>query len=84
MSRGLRAGVMAAPAPRRTLTKEADEELALFFEMRKLEKERSNKPLHNASEIDLPLGNTVLDNYFRMGIRIRPFISYEEDYFLCG
>ncbi|XP_042411434.1 mucin-5AC-like isoform X1 [Zingiber officinale] len=56
MSQGLRAGVMAAPAPRRTLTKEADEELALFFEMRKLEKERSNKPQHNASEIDLPLG----------------------------
>ncbi|KAG6531296.1 mucin-5AC-like isoform X2 [Zingiber officinale] len=57
MNHGLRAGVMTAPAPERTLTKEADEELALFLEMRKQEKERSNKPPQNASEIDPPLGS---------------------------
>lgn len=71
MNHGLRAGVMAEPAPERTLTKEADEELALFLEMRKQEKERSNKPPQNASEIDHPpLGITGRANSFLYGYTI--------------
>lgn len=70
MNRGLKAGVMAAPAPGRTLTKEADEELILFLEMRKQEKERSNKPPDNAREIDPPLGITGRANSFLYGYTI--------------
>ncbi|WOL14953.1 hypothetical protein Cni_G23734 [Canna indica] len=55
MNRSFRA---AAPPPTgRTVTKEADEELALFLEMRKLEKERNNLLLHNGAELDPPLGS---------------------------
>lgn len=53
MNRGFR----DAAAPRRVVTKEADEELALFLEMRKLEKQRNNLLLHNAGELDPPFGN---------------------------
>ncbi|RWW15853.1 hypothetical protein BHE74_00041721 [Ensete ventricosum] len=53
MNRGFR----DAAAPGRVVTKEADEELALFLEMRKLEKQRNNLLLHNAGELDPPLGN---------------------------
>ncbi|CAL9153025.1 uncharacterized protein LOC135680568 isoform X2 [Musa acuminata AAA Group] len=52
MNRSFRAGA----ATGRTVTKEADEELALFLEMRKLEKERNNLLLHGAGELDPPLG----------------------------
>lgn len=54
MNRSLRAAV--APSPRRTMTKQADEELALFLEMRKLEKEQNNLLLHSTAELDPPLG----------------------------
>ncbi|RRT58055.1 hypothetical protein B296_00034570 [Ensete ventricosum] len=53
MNRSFRAGA----ATGRTVTKEADEELALFLEMRKLEKERNNLLLHSGGELDPPLGN---------------------------
>ncbi|CAL9057721.1 unnamed protein product [Musa banksii] len=53
MNRGFR----DAAAPRRVVTKEADEELALFLEMRKLEKQRNNLLLHNAGELDPPFGS---------------------------
>lgn len=56
MNRSFRAGA----ATGRTVTKEADEELALFLEMRKLEKERNNLLLHGAGELDPPLGNVVI------------------------
>ncbi|KAJ8503736.1 hypothetical protein OPV22_004622 [Ensete ventricosum] len=52
MNRSLR-----RPAPGRTLTKETDEELALFIEMRKLEKERRDVRLHSTGELDPPLGS---------------------------
>ncbi|CAL9754345.1 unnamed protein product [Musa acuminata subsp. burmannicoides] len=52
MNRSLR-----RPAPGRTLTKETDEELALFIEMRKLEKERRDLRLHSTGELDPPLGS---------------------------
>lgn len=52
MNRSLR-----RPAPGSTLTKETDEELALFIEMRKLEKERRDLRLHSTGELDPPLGN---------------------------
>ncbi|THU51771.1 hypothetical protein C4D60_Mb06t34550 [Musa balbisiana] len=55
MNRSLRAAV--SPSPRRTMTKQADEELALFLEMRKLEKEQNNLLLHSTAELDPPLGN---------------------------
>ncbi|KAG6493947.1 endochitinase A-like [Zingiber officinale] len=49
----------AAPSPLsgRAVTKGVDEELALFLEMRKLDKERNNLLLHNADELDSPLGS---------------------------
>ncbi|KAJ8466772.1 hypothetical protein OPV22_029324 [Ensete ventricosum] len=53
MNRSFRAGA----ATGRTVTKEADEELALFLEMRKLEKERNNLLLHSGGELDPPLGS---------------------------
>ncbi|XP_042465307.1 endochitinase A-like [Zingiber officinale] len=40
-----------------TVTKGVDEELALFLEMRKLEKERNNLLLHNSEDLDPPLGS---------------------------
>lgn len=43
---GLRASVM----------KEKEEELALFLEMRKREKERNDLLLNNSEELDAPLG----------------------------
>ncbi|XP_009407548.2 uncharacterized protein LOC103990203 isoform X1 [Musa acuminata AAA Group] len=55
MNRSLRAAV--APSPGRTMTKQADEELALFLEMRKLGKEQNNLLLHSAAELDPPLGS---------------------------
>ncbi|XP_074575469.1 uncharacterized protein LOC141831937 [Curcuma longa] len=49
----------AAPSPLsgRAVTKGVDEELALFLEMRKLDKERNNLLLHNSDELDPPLGS---------------------------
>ncbi|WOL16545.1 hypothetical protein Cni_G25332 [Canna indica] len=58
MNRSLMAAAaVPAPAPGRTLTKDTDEELALFFEMRKLEKERSNNLPHSTAGIDQTLGS---------------------------
>ncbi|URE37495.1 Retrotransposon protein [Musa troglodytarum] len=53
MNRSFRAGAVTG----RTVTKEADEELALFLEMRRLEKERNNLLLHSTGELDPPLGS---------------------------
>ncbi|KAF9594473.1 hypothetical protein IFM89_031591 [Coptis chinensis] len=40
-----------------TMMKEKDDELALFLEMRKREKERNNLLLHNSEEFEAPLGS---------------------------
>ncbi|KAA8539588.1 hypothetical protein F0562_026280 [Nyssa sinensis] len=42
---------------RTSMMKEKDEELALFLEMRKREKERNNLLLQNSEEFDAPLGS---------------------------
>lgn len=41
---------------RASVMKEKEEELALFLEMRKREKERNNLLLQNSEEIDAPIG----------------------------
>lgn len=41
---------------RASTMKEKEDELALFLEMRKREKERNNLLLHNSEEFDAPLG----------------------------
>lgn len=41
---------------RGSVMKEKDEELALFLEMKKREKERNDLLLHNSDELDSPLG----------------------------
>lgn len=46
---------------RTSTMKEKEDELALFLEMRKREKERNNLLLHNSEEFDAPLGITVLN-----------------------
>lgn len=53
---GLRASVM----------KEKEEELALFLEMRKREKERNDLFLNNSEELDAPLGT----DFFRFCLGI--------------
>lgn len=42
---------------RASVMKEKEEELALFLEMRKREKERNNLLLQNSEEIDAPIGS---------------------------
>ncbi|KAM7491927.1 hypothetical protein LguiA_034848 [Lonicera macranthoides] len=60
--RGVQASVKQRPQLGRVKTsvmKEKEEELALFLEMRKREKERNNNLLHNSEEFDAPLGLTT-------------------------
>lgn len=45
---------------RASVMKEKEEELALFLEMQKREKERNDLLLNNAEEFDVPLGIKVL------------------------
>lgn len=46
---------------RSSMMKEKDEELALFLEMKKREKERSDLLLHSSEEFDAPLSSISLD-----------------------
>ncbi|XP_042420008.1 proteoglycan 4-like [Zingiber officinale] len=48
---------LAPPSSRDAVTKSADEELALFLEMRRLVKERNDLLLHNSEELDPPSGS---------------------------
>ncbi|KAM7499362.1 hypothetical protein LguiA_023776 [Lonicera macranthoides] len=44
---------------RSSVMKEKEDELSLFLEMRKREKERNNLLLHNSEDFDAPLGSTA-------------------------
>ncbi|KAG6482039.1 hypothetical protein ZIOFF_058666 [Zingiber officinale] len=52
-----RSASLAPPSSRDAVTKSADEELALFLEMRRLVKERNDLLLHNSEELDPPSGS---------------------------
>lgn len=57
--RGVQASAKQRPqlgSVKTSVRKEKEEELALFLEMRKREKERHNNLLHNSEEFDAPLG----------------------------
>lgn len=57
---------------RSSVMKEKDEELALFLEMKKREKERSDLLLHNSEEFDAPLGplGIAMFKSFHIGLKI--------------
>lgn len=46
---------------RSSVMKEKEDELALFLEMRKREKERNSLLLHNSEDFDAPLGMILFD-----------------------
>lgn len=48
---------------RSSVMKEKDEELALFLEMRRREKERSDLLLHSSEELDAPLGSSMFKTF---------------------